>query len=634
MNRMSIRHQILFLLILMSSLSIVIIGGTSLYIGTNALKTETIDKTGYVLDSMKSDFEKNIVEADKVLKTLESITLEQLSPGTITDLKYLETFVDAVAPTVEREAQNHTQSHTAYIYINPNLVHKVFDVYYADQDGNGEVEREAHLPIEYYENSVNEKNSKSWWFGPLETQSAYWTEPYEWTFDNGNKAEFVSYTKPIYMKDRLFAVIGTDMNYDFIQNSLNAYNAKALGSSFLLTSDMKPLTKGMTIEHWQLDEEAVRNARLNGYTEINSKYGKKMIFLKPLSNGWFIGIEIEEYKIYSSLFRYMGLILSVMLLSQMVFILLAIRLSDYITDPILDIVLAIHTAHDSMYALEINSSILKRKDEVGALARSLEKMSSEIHQYIETVKKQSEKISNEMLLRKEVENQLSLIMRILEHADNGVFILDDAYKILYANKTFTEITGYEVKRGENTLGSCGIYLSKSQINQLNSENAFQDEVEQLKANNEVYPMYIYMTRIIESEIYYLGLFKDLTDVKLRDQKLNYLKHYDALTKLPNKVLFIDLSEKMIQMNSTIYYECIVINIDNFRLLNGILGVQNCDKIIVEIANRLRKIKFIEGVLARTEGDEFSVFYRLNPNELENGVSRRNESGTMSTLSCR
>lgn len=614
MNRMSIRHQILVLLILMSFLSIVMIGGASLYTGIRTLKIETIDKTGYVLDAMKSDFEKNIVEADKVLKSLESLILEQLKPSEIKNPEYLKAFIDSVAPAVEREAQNHMQSQTAYIYINPNLTHRVFDVYYADQDGNSRVERQANVPIEYFESGPTEENSKSWWFGPLKTQKPYWTEPYEWTFDNGNKTEFVSYTMPIFVGDELFAVIGTDMNYDVIQKSLSSYNTKALGTSLILASDKKPLTEAMSSSPWQLDEDAIDEALVNGYTEIKSKTGDKLVFLKSLSNGWLIGIEIEAYRIYQNLFRYIFFILSMMLLSQVIFILLAIKLSNYITDPILDMMAVIRASQGRMYALEINPRITKRKDEVGALARALEKMSFEIQKHIETVKNQSEKIADEMSLRKDAESQLFLILKILEQSDNGVFVLDGAYKIVYANKTFTEITGYEVERGKSTLESCGINLTKSQINQINLENSFQDEVEQLKVSGEVYPMQIYMTRIIETEVYYLGLFKDLTDVKLRDQKLNYLKYYDPLTKLPNKVLFMDLSEKMIQENNTSNYEYAVINIDNFRLLNGVLGNQSCDKIIIEISNRLRKIKFISGILARTEGDEFSVFYRRNQNE--------------------
>ncbi|MBF4692736.1 EAL domain-containing protein [Fusibacter ferrireducens] len=614
MNRMSIRHQILVLLILMSFLSIAIIGGASLYTGINALKFETIDKTRYVLDSMKSDFEKNIAEADNVMSALETLTLEYLDPNEIKNLDYLETFLDSVAPEVEREAQNHMQSHTAYIYINPNLTHEAFDVYYADQDGNGRVERQTNIPIEYFNCDPSEDKSKSWWFGPVETHKPYWTAPYEWTFDNGNSNEFVSCSMPIYVDDELFAVIGTDMNYDVIQNSLTLYNARALGTSLMLANDKTPLAETTPGNDWYLDKKAIDEALLNGYTEMKTQSGKKLIFLKALSNGWLIGIEIESYKIYQNLLSYSIFILSVMLLAQVIFALLAIKLSDYITDPILAIMASIKASKGRMYALELSQGITNRGDEIGALARTIEKMSFEIQMHIETVKNQSEKIADEVSMRKDAESQLFLILRILEQSDNGVFVLDGAYKIIYANKTFTEITGYEVQRGLSTLGSCGINLTKSQIDQINLENSFQDEIEQLKINGEVYPMQIYMTRIIENEVYYLGLFKDLTDVKLSDQRLNYLKYYDALTKLPNKVLFMDLSEKMIQENSALSYEYAVINIDNFRLLNGVLGSQNCDQIIVEISNRLHQMDLKSGILARTEGDEFSIFYLRDQDE--------------------
>lgn len=510
MNRLSIRNQILILLVMTSFLSIVIIGGVSLYSGSKSLKLETIEKTSYILDAMKHDFEKNIIESENVIKTLESATLNLVDARKINDKSYLAQFITEITPIVEREAQNHTQSHTAYLYINPDLTHQVFDVYYADQDQDGIVERQENIPLSYFESGPSSTDSKSWWFGPIESGNGFWSEPYLWTLDNGQAVEFISYTKPIYINDVLLGVIGTDMTYEVIKNSLTLYNQRGFGNSFIIDGEDKLLADETFNLDWQLSEPILKQAQDNGFAEIQTKVGKRLIFLTTLSNKWKIGIEIDELKIYKNLFNYIIIVLSLMLLLQALFIFLSTKFSNYITLPLLDIVHTIEASQGTKYVLEIDEKLLAREDEVGTLAKALNNMSLKNSAHVSTIQTQSEKIMKEMALRREVENQLHLILSILEHSDNGIFVLDEDSRFIYANKTFSSITGYEIIINESTLKSCGILLEKHHMDQLNLEDTLQLDMLQTKANGDSYQIQLFMTRIIESQIYYLGLFKEVS----------------------------------------------------------------------------------------------------------------------------
>ena len=453
---MSIRYQILFLLVMTSFFSIIIIGSVSLYSGSKSLKLETIEKTTYILDAMKNDFEKNIIESEKVIETLESAILSQLDASKIHDKAYLDQLIKDIMPIVEREAQNHTQSHTAYLYINPDLTHQVFDVYYADQDQNGVVERQENIPISYFESGPSSTDSKSWWFGPIETGREFWTEPYLWTLDNGQSIEFISYTKPIFINDVLFGVIGTDLTYDVIKNSLTMYNQRGFGNSFIIDGDDKLLADETFNLDWHLSEALIKQVQESGFAEIQTKVGRRLIFLTTLSNHWKIGIEIDELKIYKNLFSYIIMVISLMLLLLALFIYLSTKVSNYITLPILEIVHTLEASYGISSKFEFSEQLLDREDEVGTLARALNSMSLKNTANISTIQTQSEKIMKEITLRKEVEKQLHLILSILEHSDNGIFVLDEGSRFVYANKTVTSITGFDIVINESTLGSCGI----------------------------------------------------------------------------------------------------------------------------------------------------------------------------------
>ncbi|RLA71396.1 MAG: hypothetical protein DRG09_00285 [Epsilonproteobacteria bacterium] len=106
----------------------------------------------------------------------------------------------------------------------------------------------------------------------------------------------------------------------------------------------------------------------------------------------------------------------------------------------------------------------------------------------------------------------------------------------------------------------------------------------------------------------VGYGQDVTELHKQKDILYYQAHYDALTNLPNRVLFrerlthnIELAER----NKT-GFALFFIDIDKFKNINDSLGHDVGDKVLKAVSKRLESIIRKEDTLARLGGDEFTV----------------------------
>src|SRR5215217_570313 len=101
---------------------------------------------------------------------------------------------------------------------------------------------------------------------------------------------------------------------------------------------------------------------------------------------------------------------------------------------------------------------------------------------------------------------------------------------------------------------------------------------------------------------------DLSQNKQTQEKLNHLAYHDALTDLPNQVLFKDrlkqaiaLSHRNDQMQAVM-----LLNVDRFKTINDSLGYTAGDRLLQSLAQRLASCVRESDTVARFGGDEFAI----------------------------
>ena len=107
--------------------------------------------------------------------------------------------------------------------------------------------------------------------------------------------------------------------------------------------------------------------------------------------------------------------------------------------------------------------------------------------------------------------------------------------------------------------------------------------------------------------YIINVVEDVTERRRADEKIAHLAHYDALTDLPNRVLFREQVERELQRTSRgEQFALLYIDIDEFKGINDSLGHHVGDELLKVVAARLRSCIRETDLVARLGGDEFAV----------------------------
>lgn len=108
----------------------------------------------------------------------------------------------------------------------------------------------------------------------------------------------------------------------------------------------------------------------------------------------------------------------------------------------------------------------------------------------------------------------------------------------------------------------------------------------------------------------VGVWLDVTDSHIAEEKIYRLANIDPLTELPNRRLLQErLQESLVRARGADSYGALLfVDIDRFKIINDVLGHSSGDKVLKEIAQKLTScIRAYTGdTVARIGGDEFVV----------------------------
>jgi diguanylate cyclase (GGDEF)-like protein/PAS domain S-box-containing protein len=105
-----------------------------------------------------------------------------------------------------------------------------------------------------------------------------------------------------------------------------------------------------------------------------------------------------------------------------------------------------------------------------------------------------------------------------------------------------------------------------------------------------------------------GIAEDITERRESEERLIYLAHYDALTNLPNRLLFYDRLGHAIALarRNQWIVGVMFIDVDRFKYVNDTLGHAVGDRLLQKVSERLIKAVRSEDTIGRLGGDEFAV----------------------------
>lgn len=116
------------------------------------------------------------------------------------------------------------------------------------------------------------------------------------------------------------------------------------------------------------------------------------------------------------------------------------------------------------------------------------------------------------------------------------------------------------------------------------------------------------------------LANDVTERKWMEEKVKHMAFHDALTSLPNRILFNDrITQALAHAHrNKEMFAVLFIDVDRFKGINDALGHTIGDQLLREVADRLKSCVRNQDTVARFAGDEFTLLV-LGINQAEHAV---------------
>lgn len=212
---------------------------------------------------------------------------------------------------------------------------------------------------------------------------------------------------------------------------------------------------------------------------------------------------------------------------------------------------------------------------------------------------------------------------VVDQAGDGIFMVDaQTGRLVEGNFSFRQKLGYAADeivglKVEDILVETPIGIDTAAFARLTNTRSHPREIKQRCKNGQLLNVEVTVSQLeIDGRQTLCYIAHDVTERKhielelLRNQRrLDHLAHHDSLTGLPNRLLLRTYLEQALQARGADGgLALMLLDIDNFKIINDSCGHTAGDELLVEVARQLKKFVGPRGMVARLGGDEFVIVF--------------------------
>ncbi|MHB8787650.1 MAG: bifunctional diguanylate cyclase/phosphodiesterase [Thauera sp.] len=213
--------------------------------------------------------------------------------------------------------------------------------------------------------------------------------------------------------------------------------------------------------------------------------------------------------------------------------------------------------------------------------------------------------------------RLRQLAQAVEQSPNSIVITNTQAVIEYVNEAFTQVTGFAP---EEVVGKNPRVLNAGKTPRATYEDLWatltQGEVWRGEFHNtrKDGSTYIELATIApikqaDGEVsHYVAVKEDITARREAEARIQQLAYNDTLTGLPNRSLMQDRLKQSIlaSQRSGTYGMLLLLDVDQFKVLNDTQGHDAGDALLRALARRLQATLRADDTVARLGGDDFAV----------------------------
>jgi diguanylate cyclase (GGDEF)-like protein len=212
--------------------------------------------------------------------------------------------------------------------------------------------------------------------------------------------------------------------------------------------------------------------------------------------------------------------------------------------------------------------------------------------------------------------QKKLADAALNNMSHGLLMFDADAKMMVCNRRYLELYGLSPDRVKPGVTVQELLEARAETGTfVGDPHNYAATLRSKIANNESYGRLVELpdgrtisivSRPMEGGGWVVT-HEDVSDRRRAEKKIAHMAHHDALTDLPNRVLYRErLAEALTKLNTDERLAVFYLDLDNFKAVNDTLGHQIGDELLKSVADRLRGCMHDTTTVARVGGDEFAI----------------------------
>lgn len=217
----------------------------------------------------------------------------------------------------------------------------------------------------------------------------------------------------------------------------------------------------------------------------------------------------------------------------------------------------------------------------------------------------------------DADKRLQLAAKVFECSPDAIFITDAEHKVLQANPVCEQLFGVSHAElvGRNASALFVDPLRSDYFtavdHALQAQGLWTGELVHTRGPRSlsVQVSWVALRDATGNTVYTVGFVQDLTERVEAEKRIDLLAHTDILTGLPNRVLLSQRAELMLGMCQRQGTPCgvLFVDLDRFKNINESFGHALGDRVLVEVAQRIRLCLREVDTLSRLGADEFVIF---------------------------
>ena len=227
-------------------------------------------------------------------------------------------------------------------------------------------------------------------------------------------------------------------------------------------------------------------------------------------------------------------------------------------------------------------------------------------------------ISTEFQLEERVQELQGRLQSLIHHSHEVIGILDAEGTFVFESPSIESTLGYTVEditgqKSFDYMHPDDLPMMKRKFTELiNRPNTpLTIEIRLRHKNGEWRNFTVVCTNLLDNPTVngIVCNFQDITEIKRKEQEINYMAYHDYLTELPNRRAFeerLDLEIRLANVDER-KFAVLLFDIDGFKYLNDTFGHDIGDQLLKEVAKKVNNALYNDiEMIARIGGDEFAI----------------------------